>query len=131
MVSIGDNTTITHATILCHDASTKRALGKAVVGKVKIGSNCFIGWGSVILKGVTIGDNCIIGAGSIVTRDIPDNSVAAGNPCKVICSFDDYINKHKEAMKTHPVYETYHANKSAEEIVKMQAELENTWGYDV
>ena len=51
---------------------------------VTIGDNCWIGANSVICPGVTIGENSVIGAGSVVTRDIPANSVAAGNPCKVI-----------------------------------------------
>lgn len=51
---------------------------------VEIGDNCWIGGNTVILPGVHIGDNCVIGAGSVVTKDIPDWSVAAGNPCKVI-----------------------------------------------
>ena len=50
---------------------------------VKIGKNCWIGAGSIILPGVTIGDNTVIGAGSIVTKDIPANVVAYGSPCKV------------------------------------------------
>ena len=42
-------------------------------------------WGNVIvLPGVTIGDNVIIGAGSVVTKDIPDNKIAYGNPCRII-----------------------------------------------
>ncbi len=51
---------------------------------IHIGKNCWIGAGAVILPGVTIGDNCVIGAGSIVTKDIPKNSVAVGNPCRVM-----------------------------------------------
>lgn len=51
---------------------------------VTIGNNCWIGGNAVICPGVTIGDNCVIGAGSVVTRDIPSNSVAVGNPCRVI-----------------------------------------------
>ena len=51
---------------------------------VEIGDNCWIGGNTVILPGVHIGDNCVIGAGSVVTKDIPDWSIAAGNPCKVI-----------------------------------------------
>lgn len=50
---------------------------------VHIGSNVWIGAGSIVLPGVTIGDNSVIGAGSIVTKDIPPNSVAYGNPCRV------------------------------------------------
>lgn len=51
---------------------------------IKIGNGCWLGGGVIVLPGVTIGDGCVIGAGSIVTRDIPDNSVAVGNPCRVI-----------------------------------------------
>jgi acetyltransferase-like isoleucine patch superfamily enzyme len=51
---------------------------------VAIGNNVFVGASSVILKGVSIGDNCVIGAGSVVTSDIPTNSIAAGNPARVI-----------------------------------------------
>ena len=51
---------------------------------VKIGRNCWLGAGVVVLPGVTIGDNTVIGAGSIVTKDIPANVVAVGNPCKVL-----------------------------------------------
>ena len=51
---------------------------------VSIGDNCWIGGNTVIVPGVTIGDNCVIGAGSVVTKDIPDWSLAAGNPARVI-----------------------------------------------
>lgn len=52
--------------------------------EVTIGDNVWIGGNSVICPGVHIGSNCVIGAGSVVTKDIPDWSIAAGNPCKVI-----------------------------------------------
>lgn len=51
---------------------------------VRIGKNCWLGAGVIVLPGITIGDNCVIGAGSVVTKDIPSNSVAVGNPCKVL-----------------------------------------------
>lgn len=51
---------------------------------ITIGSNCWIAANVVITGGVTIGEGCVIGAGSVVTRDIPANSLAAGNPCQVI-----------------------------------------------
>lgn len=53
---------------------------------ITISENVFIGTRSVVLKGVTIGRNSIIGAGSVVNKDIPENSIAAGNPCQVIRS---------------------------------------------
>ena len=51
---------------------------------VVIGNDCWLGANVVVCPGVTIGNNCVIGAGSVVTRDIPDNSFAAGVPCRVI-----------------------------------------------
>lgn len=57
---------------------------------VRIGSNCWIGSGAIILPGITIGDNTVIGAGSVVTKDIPANSVAVGNPCKVLREINDH-----------------------------------------
>lgn len=51
---------------------------------VRIGRNCWIGAGAVIVPGVTIGDNVVVGAGSVVTKDLPDNVVAVGNPCRVL-----------------------------------------------
>lgn len=56
--------------------------------RVKIGDNTWIGGGSIILNGVTIGKNTVIGAGSVVTKDIPENVVAVGNPCRVIKRLD-------------------------------------------
>ena len=57
---------------------------------IRIGSNCWIGAGAIILPGVTIGDNTVIGAGSVVTKDIPANVVAVGNPCRVLREISDH-----------------------------------------
>ena len=65
-------------------------------GHVTIGNNIYFGTNVVVLKGVTIGDNCVIGACSLVTKNIPANSVAAGVPCRVICSIDEYYRKRKQ-----------------------------------
>ena len=54
------------------------------VGTVTIGTDSWIGAGTIILNNVHIGDRCVIGAGSVVTKDLPDNCIAVGNPCKVI-----------------------------------------------
>lgn len=59
---------------------------------VHIGKNCWIGAGAIILPGITIGENGVVGAGSVVTKDLPDNVVAVGNPCRILRE----INKHDE-----------------------------------
>ena len=57
--------------------------GVVLSGSVKVGRGCIRGSGTVVMHQITIGDNCYIGAGSVVNRDIPPNSIAYGNPCKV------------------------------------------------
>lgn len=130
LIEIGDDVTFSFVALLAHDGSTQKVCKKSRVGKVIIGNNVFIGYHSIVLPNVRIGNNVIIGAGSVVTKDIPDNSVAIGSPCRVIGTFDDYKKKHLGYMETHPVYPTYHAYKSKEEIEQMQRELVDTWGYD-
>lgn len=62
----------------------ERLKGKEYAEQVTIGNNVWIGGGSIICPGVNIGNNVTIGAGSVVTKDIPDNVIAVGIPCKVI-----------------------------------------------
>jgi maltose O-acetyltransferase len=62
----------------------ERLTGKEFAKPIAIGNNVWIGGGAIICPGVKIGDNVTIGAGSVVTKDIPDNVIAAGNPCRVI-----------------------------------------------
>jgi len=79
---IGPNVSIYTA---CHSTDPiERNTRNEWAKPVKIGNNVWIGGSVTILPGVTVGDNVTIGAGSVVTKDIPDNVVAAGNPCKVI-----------------------------------------------
>ena len=65
-----------------------RAKGLQFNRPVRIGSNCWIGAGAIVLPGVTIGDDAVIGAGSVVTRDVPARAIAYGNPCRVARSAD-------------------------------------------
>ena len=105
LITIGTNVKITQgARILTHGFDWcvlrevyQRPYGSA--GEVRIGNNVFIGMDSVIMKGVTIGNNVIIGSGSIVTSDVPDGSIAAGNPARVICSIQDLHAKYKKREK--------------------------------
>lgn len=82
-------------------------------GKIIIKDNCFIGMNSVILPGITIGPNAIVGAGSILTKNVPPNSVYAGNPAHYICSVDEYAEK---CLRETPDYniESYRSNKKEE-----------------
>lgn len=106
LIEIGNNTTVSFdVAFVTHDAGTRVLRNLAtnekekqtvIYGKIIVGNNCFIGCRTTILPGVKIGDNTIIGAGSLVNRDIPANSVAAGVPCKVICSLEEYKEKHKD-----------------------------------
>lgn len=56
----------------------------------EVGENCWIARGAPIMPGVTIGDNSVIGAGSVVTKDIPENVVAYGNPCRVAREINEH-----------------------------------------
>ena len=67
-------------------------------GKIEIGNNVHIGWNAIIMPGVTIGNNCIVGCGAIVTRNVPDNSVVAGIPAKVIKSTEQYYEGKKDTV---------------------------------
>jgi sugar O-acyltransferase (sialic acid O-acetyltransferase NeuD family) len=81
-VTINRNSTIGHHTIIGDYVSINP--GVNVAGNVIIGNNTLIGMGTNIIDGIKIGKNSIIGAGSLVTKDIPDNVIAYGNPCKII-----------------------------------------------
>lgn len=133
LIKIGDDVTLApHVSILAHDASTIRDLGYAKIGLVNIGNKNFIGAGAIILPNVEIGDNCIIGAGSVVTKDVPKNSVYAGNPAKLICSTGDYINKNKRLMETSFVYDeswTIRGKITNEQKEKMKNDLKSGIGF--
>lgn len=80
-VHIGANTLVAFAVrILTHDRT------RGLYVHTRIGENCFIGGGSIILPGIEIGNNCVIGAGSVVTSNVPDCSLVAGNPARIIRS---------------------------------------------
>ena len=86
-----------------------------------------------MLCNTRIGDNVIIGAGSVVTKDVPSNSVYAGNPAKYICSFEEYQNRHISNRETHPIFDQHKWHEwidaSDAEKEEMKKKLENTFGY--
>ena len=65
-------------------------------GKVVIGDYVYLGNNSLVMPGVTIGDNVLVAAGSVVTKSVPSNVVVAGNPAKVICTINEYIERNKQ-----------------------------------
>ncbi len=127
-ISIGDNVTITGVKVLTHDASTKKILGYTKTGKVHIGNDVFIGWGSIILPGTTIGDRVIIGAGSVVAKDVPNNVIVCGNPLRVICAYDEYIEKNRSLMKEVPVIDLLPRDIMSSEESKRRL-IESGFGY--
>lgn len=106
MIEIGDSVSITTGvTILTHgyDWSVFKGIYGDVLGsagRVKIGNNVFIGMNSTILKGVTIGNNVVIGANSLINKNVPDNSVVVGNPQRIVCDIDSYLEKRRAAQVT-------------------------------
>lgn len=101
MISFGDNVHVASGvTFVNHDITVfmlrymePETKFHARVGDIEIGNNVFVGANSMILYNVKIGNNVIIGAGSIVTKDIPNDVVAAGVPCKPIGTFKDFRDK--------------------------------------
>ena len=96
-ITIGDNVliasnvqlyTATHPVELAEryvaNLETEQLIRCTYALPIKIGNGCWLGGGVIVLPGVTIGDGSVIGAGSVVTKDIPENSLAVGNPCRVI-----------------------------------------------
>lgn len=117
-IEIGDNCVLTYGiSLIAHDYSwsilrkSHGVLAPTGGGGIKIGNNVFIGVNSIVLRNVSIGNNCIIGAGSVVCNSIPDNSVATGNPCKVILSLDEFCEKRKKALLNEATQEALHIMK--------------------
>lgn len=99
-----------------HDnAIIKPSCGKYtdLLGEIRIGDNCFIGAGVIILPGCSIAANTIVGAGSVVTNSVDrEGLVIAGNPARVVCTVQDYYEKNKDMAVNLD-------GKSKEDIIKM------------
>jgi len=98
LITIGDNVHITGGCkFINHDGGTLIFRNKIpdleITKPITIGNNVYIGEQTMILPGVCIGNNVVIGARSVVTKNIPDNTVAAGVPCRVIKTTEEYLLK--------------------------------------
>lgn len=105
--SIGNNVMIAGAWLSGHDGSVSmasRAYGIKLdaVGPVIIHDDVFIGVGARILPGVSIGPRAIVGAGSVISKDVPPNSVVAGNPARFIRTLDEHVEKLKARTEAYP-----------------------------
>ena len=69
---------------------TLREQGLQFNAPIRVGRNCWLGAGVLVMPGVTIGDNTVVGAGSVVTKDLPSHVVAVGNPCRVLREINDH-----------------------------------------
>lgn len=100
LVEIGDNTTISgNVTLITHDSSIQKVVPSAtdIFGRIRIGSNCFIGCGATIMYGVTIPDHTIIAAGSVVTKSIAaGGKILGGNPARIIGDIELFAEKYRE-----------------------------------
>lgn len=101
LIEIGDNVTISNdVKFITHDSCVgKTSNGKYtdLFGKIKIGNNCFVGSGAVLMYGVTLCDNVIVAAGSVVTNTFEKESIIiGGNPAKIISSWDSFNKKAEE-----------------------------------
>lgn len=102
LIKIGEHVTISKdVLLLTHDYSINRGLYlKNIEGKyifsneITVGNNCFIGARSTLLPGTKIGNNVIVGAGTVIKGNIPDNSIVCGNPAKIVCSMNEWIDNH-------------------------------------
>lgn len=135
LISIGDDVTVANRVqILAHDDSIRIYTGCGKVGRVNVGNNVFVGANVTILMNVSIGNDVIIGAGSVITSSIPDNSIVAGVPSRIIGKTDDYIKKCINEMDELPKFDLswtiYSKDKLSDDKKKiMRDTLENTYGY--
>src|SRR5215471_7425248 len=86
--------------ILAHDAQMDEFLDAGLVDRVIIHESCHFGSRTVILPGVEIGPRTIVGANSVVAKSLPPDTVCAGVPAKVICSLDDYLERHIKKLSS-------------------------------
>ena len=135
LITIGDDVTIANKVqILAHDDTIRIYTGFGRIGAVTIGNRVFIGANSTILMGTHIGDDVIIGAGSLVTKDIPNDSIVAGNPAKIIGRTSEFVDREKKQINTENTFDKsfsyyYHVNKEKKRAMQEYFEKEGKKAY--
>lgn len=105
LISMGDKVTVTAGVrFVTHDGSTwlmEDNQGRRYhYARIEIGNEVFIGINSILMPGVRIGEQCIIGAGSVVTKSVPSGCIVAGNPARIIGSYNEYRARVLEGYPT-------------------------------
>lgn len=96
--------------ILAHDAQMDEFLDAGLVARVIVHESCHFGSRTVILPGVEVGPRTIVGANSVVAKSLPPETVCAGVPAKVICTLDEYLQRHQAAVASGREFPWLHYN---------------------
>ena len=99
LITIGSNCALTKGVkIFTHGGAgvaRRKYPNYDVFGMVEVGDYCYIGTNSLIMPGVKIGNGSMVAAGSVVTKSVPPNMVVGGNPARILCTVDEYIERNK------------------------------------
>ena len=120
LITIGNNCQLTNCKIFTHGgAQIVRHIDPNfdVFGKVTIGDYVYIGTNSLIMPGVAIGSHVLVAAGSVVTKSVPDGVVVGGNPAKIICSLEEYLERNKPYNT-----ETYNLSKKEKRLFLLKCD---------
>lgn len=105
LVTLGNNVYISiGARFVCHDGSVlpfrKDIPDLELAGEIIVGDNVFIGMGALLLADVSIGSNSIVGANAVVTKNVPDGTIVAGNPARIIGNTSAFLERaEKKSLK--------------------------------
>lgn len=99
LITIGSNCALTKGVKIFTHGGARVARRKYpnydVFGMVEVGDYCYIGTNSLIMPGVKIRNGSMVAAGSVVTKSVPPNMVVGGNPARILCTVDEYIERNK------------------------------------
>ena len=132
LISIGDHCGFgEECHILAHDAQMDEFLDAGRIGRIVIHPSCHVGARTIVLPGVEIGPRTIVGANSVVSKSLPPDTVCAGSPARVICTLEEYLEKHRRRLKESPRFPYANRFLTGEERASMKAALQKGDGYIV